>query len=159
MACLGPKNCFQLTGWATWAHRFSVVHHQQSLIFIRREQCILRDKGAAGSRMQNKTGTDSSCCGIVWLKCPLRGSVIGYRHENETQKSKSSLCVRWKSIHLCIWITVHIIVRWDGSSFFSKKEAKPLINFYTRLSLMAHLCIGSNKAIARQNIWSIETQG
>mgnify|MGYP006973392086 CR=1 FL=1 len=36
--------------------------------------------------------------------------------------------------------------------FFSKKEAKPQINFYTRLSLLAHLCIGSNKAIARQNI-------
>ena len=62
----------------------------------------------------------------------------------------------------CIYVVqvrAYFIVCWNSSSFLPKKEIKPQINFYTRLSLLTHMCIVSNKAIARQNIWSIQTQG
>ena len=61
---------------------------------------------------------------------------------------------------MCIYILqvrAYFIVSWNSSSFFSKKETKPQINFYTNSSVFIDTFV-SNKVIARRNIWSIETQ-
>ena len=44
-----------------------------------------------------------------------------------------------RSIYI-LQVGAYFIVSWNSSSFFSKKETKPQINFYTRQSLLTHLC-------------------
>ena len=100
--------------------------------------------------MQNKTRMISYCSGMVWLKCLLLGSVIGYKHENETQKlAAAHVYVRWKSIHLCIRINsiyilqvrAYFIVSWDRSSFYSKKETINHSLIFILVSLYWHFCV------------------
>ena len=118
------------------------------------------------------------CCSIVWLKC--LGSVIGsnpkiYQQLTRTYVGNQFICafespriyilqvrayfiVSWNRCSFFSRVRAYFIVSWNSCSFFWKKKTKPQIDFYARLSWLTHLCIVSNKAIARQNKWSTETR-